>query len=204
LLNWKDIITVLAANSKMNALRSEMFNAFLEVETGSVKGILRMMDAVTEPTAGQAMIQRGMSDLPVSESRTQESTTVGEHGEVRVQRLVERIVHMPNGQVLHAQQEFNHVTVQQVGQDVIQNLVRHIGESFKDALRANVQMQGELRAKVQELEESDSEHQEKDKVLEENEDVFPARLSTLEAGMARGSKKQRTSSGATGASVGRR
>jgi hypothetical protein len=76
-LSATDLIKVLNAHPKMKALSAQVFKAFLQVETGSAEVFVRAAAAATEPTAGQAMLQRDNGGVAAGESRTQESRTVG-------------------------------------------------------------------------------------------------------------------------------
>jgi len=93
-----DMIRFLQENPKMQQLRLETSNAYIQRETCSVELVTRVLAAATNPTAGQAMLQRGSRGLAVGGSRSQESTTVDEAGNVRVDRFSERCAELPNGQ----------------------------------------------------------------------------------------------------------
>jgi len=183
MVSLADLVKLLMSHSKMKAVGAEAYDAFLQRETGSAEGLMRAAAAATEPTAGQAMLQRDNGGVAAGESRTQESRTMGEHGEVHVERVVERVVELPNGQSVHVQQLAQSVHVNSRAAGMAGDLASLISNSITPFMIEYVGSR---------VEEEAVERRSKDNELEENDKELSARLSTLEAGMARSLKKPRT------------
>lgn len=183
MLSATDLIKVLMTHPKMKALSAKGFNSFLQVETGSAEVFVRAAAAATEPTAGQAMLQRDNGGVAAGESRTQESRTVGEHGEVHVERVVQRVIELPNGKSVHVEQAAQSVHVNSRAAGMAGDLASLISNSITPFMIEYVGSR---------VEEEAVERRSKDNELEENDKELSARLSTLEASMARSLKKPRT------------
>jgi len=150
------------AHPKMKALSAEGFTAFLPRETCSAEVFVRAAAAATEPTAGQAMLQRDNGGVAAGKSRTQESRTVGEHCEVHVERVVERMVELPNGQGVHVQQLAQSVHVNSHAAEIAGDLASLISNTITPFIMEYVgscvkEEAVERRAKDNELEEKDNE-----------------------------------------------
>jgi len=65
-----DIIKLLQEHPKMQQLRQETGNAYIQRETCSAELVKLAVAAATNPTAGQAMLQRGSRGLAVGGSRS--------------------------------------------------------------------------------------------------------------------------------------
>ena len=126
-----DLIKLLQENSKMQQLRQETANAYFQRETCSAELVTQAVAAATNPTAGQAMLQRGNRGLAVGGSRSQESTTVDEAGNVRVDRFSESFAELPNGQGIR---------IQNVNQSV------HVEASLFTAPDAEIEMERGARS----------------------------------------------------------
>jgi len=183
MVSLADLVKLLMSHPKMKTVGAEAYDAFLQRETGCARGLMRAAAAATEPTAGQAMLQRDNGGVAAGESRVQESRTVGEHGEVHVERVVERVVELPNGQGVHVQQLAQSVHVNSRAAGMAGDLASLISNSITPFMIEYVGLR---------VEEEAVERRSKDNELEENDKELSARLSTLEAGMARSLKKPRT------------
>ena len=183
MVSLADLVKLLMSHPKMKTVGAEAYDAFLQRETGCARGLMRAAAAATEPTAGQAMLQRDNGGVAAGESRVQESRTVGEHGEVHVERVVERVVELPNGQGVHVQQLAQSVHVNSRAAGMAGDLASLISNSITPFMIEYVGSR---------VEEEAVERRSKDNELEENDKELSARLSTLEAGMARSLKKPRT------------
>jgi len=94
----------------MKGLRCETATAFIDRETGSIRGFERAIQAATAPSLGQQMLQRGSrSALANGVSREEESVSVNSEGDQVAERLVERGVLLPGGQGVHIQQAVQQV-----------------------------------------------------------------------------------------------
>ena len=84
----------------MQALRTEAGSAYIQREVGAVEGITRAMQAAMAPTDTQRVMQNGYQGIIVGgENREQISTTIGADGMPAYERLVERSVVFPDGNV---------------------------------------------------------------------------------------------------------
>jgi len=107
------LITILLMHSRAKDLLAEAANAYVERETGAVAGIVRAVQAATDPTEGQRMLQEGYEGAILGGgSREKTSTSTDGSGNVRVERLVERSVEMDDGTQIHVQQVQQSATVQ--------------------------------------------------------------------------------------------
>ena len=106
----EDLVKILASHPLMKGLRRETATAFIDRETGSIRGFERAIQAATAPSLGQQMLQRGSrSALANGVSREEESVSVNSEGNQVAERLVERGVLLPGGQGVHIQQAVQQV-----------------------------------------------------------------------------------------------
>jgi len=104
-VNSNDLIKLLMRHPKMQGLRDEAGNAFVQRETGAAGGIARAVQAATAPTEGQRMLQGGYQGVIANgESREQTTSTIGPNGQVSHEHLAERSAVLPDGQGVHVQQ----------------------------------------------------------------------------------------------------
>ena len=123
----------------MQALRTEAGSAYIQREVGAVEGITRAMQAAMAPTDTQRVMQNGYQGIIVGgENREQISTTIGADGMPAYERLVERSVVFPDG----------NVNVQQVQQDVtpVQQMNQAVASQHKISFVRMHELQLELTA----------------------------------------------------------
>jgi len=103
-LNSRDLFNVLVGHSKMTCLRDAAGDTHVEVHCGGAAVIARAVEAATNPTEGQRMLQLGYQDAILGgESRENVSTSTDVEGILRVDRVVERSVVSEDGQTVLVQ-----------------------------------------------------------------------------------------------------
>ena len=162
MVSLADLVKLLMSHPKMKTVGAEAYDAFLQRETGCARGLMRAAAAATEPTAGQAMLQRDNGGVAAGESRTQESRTVGEHGEVHVERVVQRVIELPNGQSVHVEQAAQSVHVNSRAAGMAGDLASLISNTITPFMMEYVgsrveEETVERHSKDNELEEKDNE-----------------------------------------------
>ena len=81
-VSGEDLIAILASNPRMKALLCETASAFIQREMGSIAGIERAVQAVTTPSLGQQMLQRGSrSAVANGVSREESSVSLNPEGD---------------------------------------------------------------------------------------------------------------------------
>jgi len=92
-------------HAKLSCLRDAAGDTYVEVNSGGAAVLARVVQAATNPTEGQRMLQAGFDGAILGgESREKISTTSDSDGTVRVDRVVERSVVGENGQEILVQQ----------------------------------------------------------------------------------------------------
>jgi len=100
-----DLIKILVLHAKMKYLRTEAATAYVERETGAIAGVTRAVQAATNPTEGQCMLQDGFEGAIMDgESRENTSMMTDGNGNVSVERLAERSVELDEGRQIYVQQ----------------------------------------------------------------------------------------------------
>ena len=114
LVDSSDLIKLLVSHPKSKGLLSEATTAFVQRETGAIAGIERAVQAATDPSAGQKMLQDGYHGaIANGVSREEYSITTERNGHEIAQKRVERGILLPNGQGVHIQQAVEQVCVSQ-------------------------------------------------------------------------------------------
>jgi len=109
-----DLIKLLVSHPKSKSLLSEATTAFVQRETGAIAGIERAVQAATDPSVGQQMLQDGYHGaIANGVSREEYSTSTERNGQEIAQKRVERGIVLPNGQGVHIQQAVEQVCVSQ-------------------------------------------------------------------------------------------
>ena len=107
-----DLINLLASHPKSKGLLSEATTAFVQRETGAIAGFERAVQAATDPSVGQKMLQDGYHGaIANGVSREEYSTTTEHNGQEIAQKRVERGIMLPNGQGVHIQQAVEQVSI---------------------------------------------------------------------------------------------
>ena len=92
-------------HAKLSCLRDAAGDTYVEVNSGGAAVLARVVQAATNPTEGQRMLQAGFDGAILGgESREKISTTSDSDGTVRVDRVVERSIVGENGQEILVQQ----------------------------------------------------------------------------------------------------
>jgi len=96
----------------MKQLQKATTHAYVQMETGSIAGIERAVQAATAPSLGQQMLQRGSRGaIANGSSREESSASVNSEGNQVAERLVERGVLLPSGHGIKIQQAIQQVIV---------------------------------------------------------------------------------------------
>ena len=105
-MNSTDLIEVLLRHKKMQDLLSVAATAYVERETGAVAGVARAMQAATNPSEGQRLLQEGFEGAVINgESRENTTIVTDAGGNIAMQqRVVERGVVSADGQQVLVQQ----------------------------------------------------------------------------------------------------
>jgi len=105
MVNARDLVKLLMRHSKMSSLLDAAGDTHVEVNSGSAAVIARAVQAATNPTEGQRMLQASFDGTILGgESRDKTSTTINADGIKRVDRVVERSAISENGQEILVQQ----------------------------------------------------------------------------------------------------
>jgi len=100
-----DFVIIIMGHAKMSSLRHAAANTYVDVNCGGTAVIARAVQAATNPTEGQRMLQAGFHGTILGgESREKTSTTTNADGIVRVDRVVERSAISEDGQMIVVQQ----------------------------------------------------------------------------------------------------
>ena len=100
-----DFVNILMNHAKMPSLRRAAGNTHVEVNSGGAAVIARAVQAATNPTEGQRMLQAGFNGAILGgESREKVSTSSDVEGILRVDRVVDRSVVSEDGQTVFVQQ----------------------------------------------------------------------------------------------------
>ena len=98
LANSADFVNIMMSHAKMPSLRHAAGNTHVEVNSGGSAVIARAVQAATNPTEGQRMLQAGFQGAILGgESREKTSISCDIDGMERVDRLVESSVVSENG-----------------------------------------------------------------------------------------------------------
>jgi len=112
--NSADFVIIMMSHAKMPSLRHAAGNTHVEVNSGGAAVIARAVQAATNPTEGQRMLQAGFDgQILGGESRETTSTNHDIEGISRVDRVVQRSVVTDDRQM---------ILVQQVQQSVVPNI----------------------------------------------------------------------------------
>ena len=104
-MNSTDLIEVLLKHKKMQDLLSEAATAYVQRETEAVAGVARAIQAATNPSEGQRLLQEGFEGAIANGKSREKTTTVTDaDGNITMQRVVERGVVSTDGQQVLVQQ----------------------------------------------------------------------------------------------------
>ena len=104
-VNSQDLIKILMIHAKMSCLRDAAGDTHVEVNSGGAAVVARAVQAATNPTEGQRMLQAGFDgEILGAESREKVSASSDVDGIKRVDRVVERSVVSEDGQAVLMQQ----------------------------------------------------------------------------------------------------
>jgi len=104
-MNSTDLIEVLLKHKKMQDLLSEAATAYVQREPEAVAGVARAIQAATNPSEGQRLLQEGFEGaIANGESREKTTTVTDADGNAAMQRVVERGVVSADGQQVLVQQ----------------------------------------------------------------------------------------------------
>ena len=101
-----DLIGLLMRQPKAKYLQAEAATAYVQRETGSAVGIARAIEAATNPTEGQRMLQHGFRQGAIMGGESSENTSaiVDANGIAGIQRVVERAAISEDGKQVLVQQ----------------------------------------------------------------------------------------------------
>ena len=164
-----------------NWARAEAANALLQREVGSLEGITRAVQAATEPTDAQRVLQNGYQGaIANGGSRERVSTTVGADGTATQERLAERSVELPEGAGIQIQSQQVHQTAA-----VPDELTNKMMSSIITMSTGINTLTGVVRDKFSELDatnaEQDKKNAEQDATAEANKAELVTKNAELEA-----------------------
>jgi len=189
-VNSSDLIKLLMRHPKMQSLRDEAGNAFVQRETGSTEGIIRAVAAATAATEGQRMLQAGFGGaIANGGSRERQTMTVSADGHITHERLAERSLVLPDGPGLHVQQVQRAVVQRDPDVGLLTNHmitmatgVAGVCASMTVMKNCVEKMASVFEIKTSELDAKDAELEAKDAELEDKAKDLERRIELLESG----------------------
>lgn len=131
-----DLIGLLMRQPKAKYLQAEAATAYVQRETGSAVGIARAIEAATNPTEGQRMLQHGFRQGAIMGGESSENTSaiVDANGIAGIQRVVERAAISEDGKQVLVQQVQQTVKPSIVGKMATRKELSRVAKDLTSAL----------------------------------------------------------------------